>query len=302
MIDADPILKVVNVSKFFNKQGNPAVNNVSITIYPGEIFGLVGAENSGKTTLLRMITGLTKISSGDIVVDGYNIEGDTIAAVKNIGAMISTPAFYSHLSGYENLKILASYYNTVDKNKINEISRYVGMHKHLHTKVGKYSLGMKQRLGIAQTLLNDPKLIILDEPTIGLDPNTVKELRNFLISVARKLNIAILISSRSEADVKNLCDTIAVLENGKITKQSSTTKVKQAIKEDQAITITVDYPAFAFKLIKNGYDVSPKLLGKTISFKAAENTISSIISKLNNSNISVFDMTTTLKGIKELIK
>lgn len=302
MFDTEPLLKVINVSKIFKSSGVPAVNNLSLSIMPGEIFGLVGAENSGKTTLLRMITGLTKITSGEIIIDGNNIESSFTDAVKSIGCIISAPSFYKYLTGYENLKILASYYDNVDNNKINEVAKYVGMGKNLHLKVSKYSIGMKQRLGIAQTLLNDPKLIILDEPTIGLDPKTVKELRSFLLSISRKLNLAILISSRSEADVKDLCDTIAILDKGKIIKQTSTSKVKQAIKEDQQISISVDYPAYAFKVIKNGYEVNPKLSGKNISFKASENTITSIISKLNKLNISIFDMTTTLKGINELIK
>ena len=302
MLDSEPILKLINVTKVFKSSGIPAVNNISFTVMPGEIFGLIGAENSGKTTTLRMITGLTKLTGGDIIIDGYNIESDHENAVKNIGSIISTPAFYPYLTGFENLKILASYYDGITNNQIVEAARYVGLNKLLHLKVSKYSIGMKQRLGIAQTFLNNPKLIILDEPTIGLDPNSVKELRAFLISIARKLNLAILISSRSESDIKDLCDTVAVLEKGKIVKQTSTSKVKQAIKEDQAITITVDYPAFVLKLIKNNYEVSPKIAGKTISFKASEGTITSVIEKLNKSNISIFDMTTTLKGIKDLIK
>ncbi len=302
MLESNPILKLTNVTKVFKTSATPAVNNVSFTVMPGEIFGLVGEENSGKTTILRIITGLTNHSSGDVVINDHNIESEFEEAVSSIGSIISSPAFYGYLTGYENLKLLASYYENVDNAKIEEVARYVGISKNLHSKVSKYSIGMKQRLGIAQTLLNHPKLIILDEPTIGLDPNIVKELRAFLLSLSRKLNLAILISSRREADVKDLCDTIAILEKGKITKQTSSSKVKQAIKEDQAISLVVDYPAFAYKAIKNGYEVNPKIQGKTISFKASENTITSIIAKLNTLNISIFDMTTTLKGIKELIK
>lgn len=302
MTDLDPILKATNLVKVFKSSGAPVVNNVSFTVMPGEIFGLVGTENSGKTTILRMICGLTKLTSGDIIINGHNIESDRIDCLKNIGAILSTPAFYPYLTGFENLNILSSYYGKVEKNQINEIARYVGLNKILHTKVAKYSIGMKQRLGIAQTLINNPKIVILDEPTIGLDPAAVKELRNFLISLSRKLNIGILISSRSESDVKDLCDTIAILEKGKITKQTSSSKVKQAIKEDQSISINVDYPAYVYKIIKTNYDIIPNIQGKTISFRASESTISSIISKLNALNVSIFDMTTTLRGIKELIK
>lgn len=302
MLETDVVLKVTNITKVFKSQGMPVVNNVSFTVLPGEIFGLVGAENSGKTTILRMITGLTKATSGDIVIDDHNIESDLTDALKVTGALISSPAFYPYLSGFENLKILASYFDDVSNNQINDAAKYVGLSKTLHTKVSKYSIGMKQRLGIAQALINKPKLLLLDEPTIGLDPSAVKELRNLLLSLARKLNMAILISSRSESDVKDLCDTIAVLDNGKIIKQTSTTKIKQAIKNDQSVTLTVDYPAYVYKIIKNQYSLNPEISGKTVSFKTSEDIIASIIAKLNSLNVSIFDMASTLRGIKELIK
>ncbi|HBB45025.1 MAG TPA: bacitracin ABC transporter ATP-binding protein, partial [Clostridiales bacterium] len=163
------VLEVDNLTKVFKNR--VAVDNVSFEIIKGEIFGLIGPNGAGKTTIIRMLTGLAEPTSGEIYIDGISLRKHFEKAIAKLGGIIETPELYSYMTGMENLKFFASLYPDITKEKIDEIVKLVGMEKRIYDKVRTYSLGMKQRIGIAQALLHDPKLLILDEPTNGLDPN-----------------------------------------------------------------------------------------------------------------------------------
>ena len=187
---------VLDVSNLTKKYGDRvAVDNVSFQVFEGEIFGLIGPNGAGKTTIIRMITGLAKPTTGSVFICGKNIAKDFEKAISNVGGIIENPELYSYMSGMDNLKFYASLYPNVTKEKIREVVSLVGMEKRIYDKVRTYSLGMKQRVGIAQALLNNPKLLILDEPTNGLDPNGIKEMRSFLKNLSAQKKISILVSN-----------------------------------------------------------------------------------------------------------
>ena len=192
------------------------VNNVTFSVFPGQIFGFVGPNGAGKSTTIKMITGLVHITSGDVRINGFSIKTSFTKAIKNVGAVVEMPQLYSYMSGLKNLKLFANFYGRSASKRIKEIVKLVGMENRIHDKVSTYSLGMKQRLGIAQALLNKPKLLILDEPTNGLDPNGIVEMRNILKVLAEKEKMAIIISSHNLAELEQTCDIIGLINNGKL--------------------------------------------------------------------------------------
>ena len=176
------ILKCTNVSKSFGKK--KILNNISFEIEEGDIFGFIGPNGAGKSTLIKTILGLYKKDSGEIYINGCEIE-DFTNAIKKVSAIIETPDFYQYLSGYDNLKMRARIYN-VGKDKIDEVVDLVGLTNRIKDKVSKYSLGMKQRLGIAMALVGNPDILILDEPITGLDPQGIIQIRELILKLNRE--------------------------------------------------------------------------------------------------------------------
>ena len=172
------MLKVENLTKTFKKIN--AVENVSFEVNAGEIIGLLGENGAGKTTTIKMITGLYSISKGEIYIDGNSVKKNFEKALQSVGGIIENPEMYGYLSGYDNLKLYARMHGVISKKRIDEVVKLVKLGNRINDKVSKYSLGMRQRLGVAQALLHKPKLLILDEPTNGLDPMGIKELRQTL--------------------------------------------------------------------------------------------------------------------------
>ena len=180
-----PILSVSNLTKVYGKK--KVVNNVNFSVFAGQIFGFVGPTGAGKSTTIRMITGLTPITNGDVRICGYSIKTAYKKAISRVGGIIEMPQLYPYLTGMKNLKLFAGFYGKAALARINPIVKLVGMENRINEKVSTYSLGMKQRLGIAQALLSKPQLLILDEPTNGLDPNGIVEMRHILKTLAEKL-------------------------------------------------------------------------------------------------------------------
>lgn len=197
------ILELKNISKEYKDY--KALDNVSFSLNKGEIVGLIGPNGAGKTTLMRIIVGLTKQYDGEI-----NLIDNT-----SIGCVIETPSFYPYMTGYENLKYLAEL-NDVSAEKVMETIELLGLKEALNKKVKGYSLGMRQRLGIAAALLREPKLLILDEPTNGLDPTGIHELRSYIKDIAVKKGITVLISSHILSELEKICDKAIIIKHGKI--------------------------------------------------------------------------------------
>lgn len=179
-----PIVQIENLTKRI--KGRTIIDSISFQVHKGEVFGFLGPNGAGKTTTIRMMVGLMNITSGDIKIAGYSIQSHFEKAVRSIGAIVENPEMYKFLSGYQNLRQYARMANNVTDEKIDEIVELVGLTDRIHDKVKTYSLGMRQRLGLAQSLLHDPEVLILDEPTNGLDPAGIREIRDYLRLLAKE--------------------------------------------------------------------------------------------------------------------
>ncbi len=218
------VLKVENLYKSIGKR--PIIKGISFSVKEGEIFGFLGPNGSGKTTTIKMMVDLIKMDAGSISIMGCDIKERREKALEYVGAVVESPELYSYLTGYENLAQIARI-RRISSKKIEEVVELVGLTGRIHDKMKKYSLGMKQRLGLAAALLPDPKLLILDEPTNGLDPNGMIELRNILKRLAREYGMAVFVSSHILGEIQQLCDTVAFIENGVITTVESMTAVHE---------------------------------------------------------------------------
>lgn len=207
------MIKIENVTKKFKE--NTVLNNVSINFEKGNIHGLIGRNGSGKTVLMKCICGFIPVTSGSITVRNKVICKNNVP--ENIGLIIETPGFLPNYSGYRNLKFLADISGKANKNAIIRSIESVGLDPHSKKHVGKYSLGMRQRLGLAQAIMEDPDLLILDEPMNGLDKDGVKDMRDYLLKL-KEQGKTMLIASHSAEDIEILCDTVCEMDKGVLTK------------------------------------------------------------------------------------
>ena len=231
----ETILKCENLCKHFGKK--QILDKVSLEVKQGDILGFIGPNGAGKTTTIKLILGLQRIDSGTVKINGYDIQKDFEKAIEKVGTIVENPDLYMYLSGYDNLKLIANLYKNVDKKRIDEVVKLVKLEQRIKDKVSKYSLGMRQRLGIAQALLHKPNLLILDEPTNGLDPEGIKELRELIKNLAEKENMAIVISSHNLAELESFCNKVTIIKNGKVVETSAINEVK---KVEQSYIIELD--------------------------------------------------------------
>jgi len=205
-------MELKNVSKRIkNKE---IIKDVSFQIKQGEVFGFVGPNGAGKTTTIRMMVGLMKLTEGDIRIVGKSIQTDYSKAIREVGAIVENPEMYPFLTGRKNLEQFARMIPGTTKERIEEVVRLVGLEKVVNDRVGGYSLGMRQRLGIAQALLHKPSILILDEPTNGLDPSGMKEIRQYIRTLAEKEKVSVIVSSHLLSEIELMCDRIGVIKNG----------------------------------------------------------------------------------------
>lgn len=206
------ILDIRNVSKKIGHQ--TIVKDLNLQVKRGEVFGFLGPNGAGKTTTIKMIVGLNNMTEGDIFINDYSIKDEFISAISEVGAIIENPDLYQNLTGLENLKQFSRMYGNIKSEIIDEVIQMLHLEKYINQNVKTYSLGMKQRLGIAQALLHKPKLIILDEPTNGLDPQGIHELRNIIKNLSKEKEITIFISSHNLTEIEHICDRYALIKNG----------------------------------------------------------------------------------------
>jgi len=207
------LIELKNVRKMFGQR--LAVDDLSLAVPQGEIYGLLGHNGAGKSTAIGMMLGQVWPSGGEVRVCGYEVTGHRRKALQNVGAIFESPAFYDYLSARRNLEILSSYTAPTPKQRIQEVIEWVGLTGREGSKVKTYSHGMRARLALAQALLPNPQLLILDEPSDGLDPQGIHEMRQTILRLKRELGLTILLSSHFLSEVEQLCDRIAVLNQGK---------------------------------------------------------------------------------------
>ena len=272
------LLECINLCKSFGKK--QILKNVSFSINEGDILAFIGPNGSGKTTTIKLILGLQKIDSGEVLINGLDITKNFEDVIRKVGAIVENPDSYMYLTGWQNLRLIADYYGNISDEDINELVKYVGLESRINDKVNKYSLGMRQRLGIARALLNKPNILILDEPTNGLDPEGIKDLRVLLKRLASD-GMGILISSHNLAELESFCNKVCIIDNGTIIESSEVTTLKN--NENIVVFKVSDTTKID---IKDIFDVN-----KT-SFKvsASKEDIAKIIKKLVKDGIDIYEV------------
>lgn len=210
---AETVLSVRNLKKKIKNK--LIIKGVSFDIGAGEVFGFLGPNGAGKTTTIRMLVGLIRPTEGSIEIGGVSLREDTCKALAQVGCIVENPELYPYLSGWENLEHFARMLPGVTEKRIQEVVAIVGMEQRIGDKVKTYSLGMRQRLGIAQALLGSPKLLILDEPTNGLDPQGIKEMREFIRELASR-GLSVFVSSHLLSEIQLMCDRVAIISHGSV--------------------------------------------------------------------------------------
>ncbi len=211
--NSSTILEVDKLTKVI--KGKTLVSDISFTVHAGEVFGFLGPNGAGKTTTIRMLVGLIKPTSGQVLIAGHNVRTHFIDAMRNVGCIVENPELYKYLTGWETLKQYARMHGKISNEQLVEIVDQVQLVDRIHDPVKNYSLGMKQRLGIAQALIIRPKLLILDEPTNGLDPAGIKELREFVRRLVKNEGMSVFISSHLLSEIQLMCDRVAIINEGK---------------------------------------------------------------------------------------
>lgn len=285
------VLKCDNISKKIGKK--KIVSNFSIELYEGDILGFVGPNGAGKTTTIKLILGLASLTSGRVEINGFDKQKNFKNAISNVGAIIENPDMYMYMTGYENLSLVANIYN-IDKKRIDEIVELVGLSKRIHEKVKKYSLGMRQRLGIAQAILHKPKLLILDEPTNGLDPEGISEIRNLLLTLAKKEKMAIIISSHILSELETFCNKICIIKNGIVTCSTSMKKLKE---NNNITNYTVEVDNTVLNNILQNYEV---IDNNHISIFTNRDEIVNIIKALILNNVNIYEIRKNEKTLEDI--
>jgi len=235
MMDTPPMLEVSGLWKQF--AGKPALEDVSFTVRKGEIYGLLGHNGAGKSTTLGIILGMVEPQRGGVKIGGFDVGRERAQALRKVGAIFESPAFYEYLSGWDNLRILTSYSGGFNKSDAREVVERVGLTKRIDSKVRTYSHGMRQRLALAQALLPEPEVLLLDEPTDGLDPEGIHWFREFILGLRRDRGMTVLFNSHLLGEVEIMCDRVAILREGKRIHEGS---VRDLSSEEPVFQVDLD--------------------------------------------------------------
>ena len=290
------ILECKNLCKDFGKK--KILKDVSLKIEEGDILGFIGPNGAGKTTTIKLILGLQNITKGTVSINGYDIQKDFTKAIEKVGAIVENPDMYMYLSGYDNLKLVANLYKGITSERIDKVVKLVKLENRINDKVSKYSLGMRQRLGIAQAILHNPKLLILDEPTNGLDPEGIKEMRELLVKLSQEEKMAILISSHNLAELDNFCNKVCIIKNGEVIETSEISKIKNNVRKNFRIFET-NNSEMTKKLIDNvGLDYE-KIDDKKIKIDINKDEVPDFIKSLVENNIKIYEVKEEEKTLEE---
>ncbi|WP_129690025.1 ABC transporter ATP-binding protein [Gottfriedia acidiceleris] len=296
-MNRDIVLELKSVNKTISNQ--KIIKDISFELYKGEVLGLLGPNGSGKTTTMRMIVGLMSITSGEIYIQGNSIKENFKESIKHIGAMIETPAFYPFYSGYKNLMYFARMLEGVSKERVLEVIDLLGLSSAIHKKFSTYSLGMKQRLGIAQALLHNPSILILDEPTNGLDPAGVREIRDYLKRIAEVEQTAILLSSHLLSEIELICDRSIIIQNGQFVesielndKSGESLFIEIVVKSTKAFE-----SSFTNRDNKYKFDI---INDQSIIFEIDEEEIPSLMKELVLAGIEIYYVTRKKERLEDL--
>ncbi|MFD5019173.1 ABC transporter ATP-binding protein [Paenibacillus sp. NPDC058367] len=288
----EPVARLQGVTKKIGSK--TLVSNLTLDIPPGQIFGFLGPNGAGKTTTIRMMVGLISISSGDVLISGHSIKNNYKEAIASVGAIVENPEMYKFLSGYQNLRQFARMVPGVSKQRIDEVVELVGLGQRIHDKVKTYSLGMRQRLGVAQALLNRPKLLVLDEPTNGLDPQGIRELRDYLRLLCREEGTTVFVSSHLLSEMELMCDSVAIIQNGQLLEVKQLKEVGNVTMPIGETLFEVDDAEAALALIGQGTIKSGGLV-----VEAAREEIAEFNARLVAGGIKVYSIKSLARTLED---
>ncbi|MCD9022506.1 ABC transporter ATP-binding protein [Cohnella silvisoli] len=292
----EPVLQLRNVTKKIGRR--TIVDNLSFDVPAGEVFGFLGPNGAGKTTTIRMIVGLISMTKGEVIVKGVSVRKQFAQAMTHIGAIVENPEMYKFLSGYQNLVHFARRHSGVTKQRIDEVVKLMGLQNRIHEKVKRYSLGMRQRLGVAQAILHRPSVLILDEPTNGLDPAGIRELRDYLRKLTQEEGIAVIVSSHLLSEMELMCDRVAIIQGGKLIVVRSLQETTDSVQT--RIIIDVSSPPLAYQLLTESFkDMSISIVGKQLELETDKARIPEIARLLVKAELDIYGIYSSQKSLED---
>lgn len=296
---AEFAMELINTKKRIGQK--EIIKGLSFQVHKGEVFGFIGPNGAGKTTTIRMMVGLMSITSGDILIQGNSIKTKHKEAVKEVGAIVENPEMYPFMSGWQNLMHYARMSDGVTTERIQEVVSLVGLDKTIKQKVGRYSLGMRQRLGIAQALLSRPSILILDEPTNGLDPAGIREIRQYIRRIAEEEQVAVIISSHLLSEIEMMCDRIGIIKNGELI---TTESVRSSDEKDengqmQAMQIEAEPIDKAINLLRTSHDIKAVREGNLLVFQTRKEDVPTLIKTMVTHDIAIYQAGIAKKSLED---
>ncbi|WP_332238224.1 ABC transporter ATP-binding protein [Sporolactobacillus sp. KGMB 08714] len=291
-----PAVKLEHVTKKFGSR--TVIDDLSFEIYGGEVFGFLGPNGAGKTTTIRMVVGLMRMTKGNIFIQGHSVRGEFKQAMRQVGAIVENPEMYKFLTGYQNLIHYARMIPGIDRKRIDEVVGLVGLKERINEKVKRYSLGMRQRLGLAQALLHRPSVLILDEPTNGLDPQGIRDLRNYLHDLTRKEDVAVIVSSHLLSEMQLMCDRIGIIQEGKLLGVET---VHAFVQEGgEKVRLTVDDGTMAAQVIKEKLAIEADAVeAQAIELAIHREKIPVVIDTLVMSKVKIYGVVSVTKSLED---
>lgn len=290
----DSVLNVKNLSKTFGKK--QVVSKVNLNVRAGEVMGFLGPNGAGKTTCIKMILGFLMPDEGEIIISGYDTTKNYEDAMALVGGIVENPDMYKNFTGRLNLELYARTHENVTKERIDEVVKMVGLENRIDEKVKKYSLGMKQRLGLAEAILHHPKLLLLDEPTNGLDPAGIKELRDILKTLAHEEGVAVLVSSHQLAEMQLMCDRVTIISAGTVLCEKTIEEMENYTTGEPIFKFRVDDNEKAAQAISEYYNEK----GASVTIETAddgfmpvktpEEDVPAIVAALVGNNVGIFEI------------
>jgi len=282
-------LSIKNITKIYGKKR--AADGVTFDIFPGEIFGFLGPNGAGKTTVIKSVLGFIFPDEGEVFINGYNTKTDYEKAMSSVGGIVENPEMYLNLSARQNIEMYARLHGNIGKERIDEVLATVGLSARAKDPIKKYSLGMKQRIGLAQAMVHKPKLLILDEPTNGLDPTGIHQLRDILKKYAHEEGAAVMVSSHILSEMQLLCDRVGIINNGKLISVCSMEELNRQMNPTSRYSIKVSDTEQAAKILTEKGNVKEiETADDIISADIEEEQIASIVRLLVTNDVDISEV------------
>ena len=289
----EAVLNLVDICKNFRRK--KIISNFSITIKKDQIVGLVGPNGAGKSTLIKIMVGLLKPTRGQVYINGISLKRDYEKAINNVGCIVENPEFFTDMSGYENLDYFAGFRKNIPKEDIDEIAAKVGLQNRIHDKVRRYSLGMKQRLGIALALLGNPRILITDEPFNSLDATSVYEIRQLVKMLAKEKDLTMIISSHNLNEIQSLCTDVVFIKEGRLVLQKKMKDIVDAVY--YRITVSEEFIEKTLYLLR-GYKAVR--MDNSIQIMASRDNLNEMLYILLENNIPILEIKNVAQNLEEI--